>query len=289
VATVAALAACAGGGATATPWDLALDEVIAAERDFARLALDSTVHHAFVERVASDAVIFRPGPVPAAAWLRENPMPADLRLEWQPAFADVALAGDIGWTTGPWRAGSKSDSATTAAGRYVTIWRNEPAGWRYVIDFGVETSTFTPVTSIERAPPPDLLADSVRDAQTDQSSLHIADEDLNAAIGAMGDGAWDQYADSTLQWLRDGGRSRTLASASGTAVPMPAGDGRAADERTWSTLAARVARSGDLGYTWGSATAVEDTTAAPHYVRIWRRRSDGSWRVILDAATGLLP
>jgi len=270
---------CAGCHAPATPWDRALDEVIAAERDFARLALDSTVHHAFLARVAHDAIIFRPGPVPAGAWLRDNPMPPELRLEWQPAFADVALAGDLGWTTGPWRLGQKTGTGISAAGSYVTIWRNEPDGWRYVIDFGVETATFTPVTAVARAPAPLPHADSVVSEQSARTSLQIADEDLNAAIGALGERAWDEYADSTFHWLRDGGRPRTLASSNGSATAAPT--------RTWSTLAARVARSGDLGYTWGSATAKVDTTEPPHYLRNWRRQRDGSWRVVLDAATGL--
>ena len=58
---------------------------------------------------------------------------------------------------------------------------------------------------------------------------------------------------------------------------------------TWKPTEAEIARSGDLGYTWGT---YESTTTGPDqrpnigygkYVTIWKKQPDGTWKVALDA------
>jgi ketosteroid isomerase-like protein len=60
---------------------------------------------------------------------------------------------------------------------------------------------------------------------------------------------------------------------------------------TWSPEFADVSASGDLGYTWGYYTmTIPNAVGAPvkrtgTYVTIWRRQSDGSWKVVLDGGS----
>ena len=57
---------------------------------------------------------------------------------------------------------------------------------------------------------------------------------------------------------------------------------------TWQPEEAVVARSGDLGYTWGtfwSSWADENgnpVASEGKYLNIWRKEGDGRWRVIVD-------
>jgi ketosteroid isomerase-like protein len=60
---------------------------------------------------------------------------------------------------------------------------------------------------------------------------------------------------------------------------------------TWKPSQAEVSLGGDLGYTWGRYE-YRDRTAdgkpvieTGTYVTIWRRQSDGSWKVVLDGGT----
>jgi ketosteroid isomerase-like protein len=251
----------------------ALEAVVEVERSFARLASDATVQQAFLAYAADSATVFRPGPVNARAWLEQHPMPADLALRWEPAFVDVSAAGDLGYTTGPWQSARRGRPDSIAAqGRYVTIWEKSPTGWHYLLDFGVSIPAPAAVDSLIRAPAPATPAANGADDQAAAESLRIADEDLNAAARAQGEAAWDQYADAALQWLRDGLRAR--------------GEARPDSAPIWDTAVARVARSHDLGFTWGGAPAADSTGAGSWYLRIWRRHADGSWRVVLDAAAG---
>jgi ketosteroid isomerase-like protein len=56
---------------------------------------------------------------------------------------------------------------------------------------------------------------------------------------------------------------------------------------TWEPVFAEVAQSGDLGYTTGPWEFRPDRTDSQasghgHFVSVWRKQPDGSWRVILD-------
>ena len=57
---------------------------------------------------------------------------------------------------------------------------------------------------------------------------------------------------------------------------------------TWEPAFAEASAAGDLGYTTGpwefrKQPSSADPTARGHYVSVWRRRRDGSWRVLIDA------
>ena len=49
----------------------------------------------------------------------------------------------------------------------------------------------------------------------------------------------------------------------------------------WKPLGADAAASGDLGYTWGQYEAVPSGRRG-HYLTIWKRQKDGSWKVVAD-------
>jgi len=50
-----------------------------------------------------------------------------------------------------------------------------------------------------------------------------------------------------------------------------------------NTRRSEAARSGDLGFTWGTyARAGRGTGRTGHYVRVWVRERDGQWRIAVD-------
>jgi ketosteroid isomerase-like protein len=65
---------------------------------------------------------------------------------------------------------------------------------------------------------------------------------------------------------------------------------------TWSPQRARVAESGELGYTVGdyrisrrdSTGQLAETLDRGKYVSIWRRQPDGSWKVVADIGSSAL-
>ncbi len=55
---------------------------------------------------------------------------------------------------------------------------------------------------------------------------------------------------------------------------------------SWEVLDARIARSGDLGYTYGIYTMKSTTGEFPEskgsYVTIWKKNQEGEWRFVMD-------
>ncbi len=58
---------------------------------------------------------------------------------------------------------------------------------------------------------------------------------------------------------------------------------------TWTPTDAAMGPSGDMGYTWGHFEGRSKdangnpVTTSGRYITIWRKQSDGSWKVVLDA------
>jgi ketosteroid isomerase-like protein len=205
-------------------------------------------------------------------------MPADLALIWAPAWADISVAGDLGYTTGPWRAGPRGvpTDSLPAAGQYVTLWRRTPDGFRFTLDCGTNHDAADVVwpDRVGIAPPPTPA--QAPDPQAASDALLIADEDLAAALAEGDPAPYRAYATDAVRVLRDGaapafGPDALIAAAPPTAVSyVPAN--------------AVVASSNDLGYSWGEVRDAgnAEQPANGYYLRIWRRQADGSWKLALD-------
>src|SRR5690606_15977843 len=157
--------------------DTALASLVAAERAFAAHSMDISTQGAFQAWLADNAVLYRPRAVRAHEYLRARPMPQSLVLGWEPVFADVTAAGDLGYTTGPWIASHRERrDVQPTFGEYVTLWRRQADGsWKAEVDAGIahEADPVGP-TGLE-APPAPKWRGSRSDAAGALRSLLAAD------------------------------------------------------------------------------------------------------------------
>ena len=61
---------------------------------------------------------------------------------------------------------------------------------------------------------------------------------------------------------------------------------------SWEPVFTRIAKSGELGYTYGYYTRTIKTTGAVSkgtYVTIWEKQKDGTWKFVMDTGTEGLP
>jgi ketosteroid isomerase-like protein len=52
-------------------------------------------------------------------------------------------------------------------------------------------------------------------------------------------------------------------------------------KQDWEPLYSDVSAAGDLGYTYGSIRT-EGLAEKSYYMRVWKKQSDGTWKVVLD-------
>lgn len=116
-------------------------EVMVVEQRFSDYAKERGVKEAFLEFAADSAVLNRGGKIikgkEAIKSYFESLPYSDVRLQWEPDFADVSRDGQMAYTYGSYTF-SATDSLKNpieAKGIFHTVWKRQPDGsWKYVYD-----------------------------------------------------------------------------------------------------------------------------------------------------------
>ena len=244
------------------------------ERRFSAASVELGSAAAFRAILERQAVIFRPGPV--NGWEAVAREPDDgATLEWAPARAELSQAGDLGLTVGAWRRTASNDDRTY--GRYVTLWQRTIEGsWRVTADIGtaaadavawpsaVDAGTLTPRSAGRD------LSGAALDARLE--ALRTAERALAEEDSAT---AHEARTDPVAFAHRNGrdpvaGRQAVARLAASEAVARELVD-------------AVTARSGDLGYTYGTVRHADG--AAGGYLRVWVHAPGDGWRILIDVVT----
>jgi ketosteroid isomerase-like protein len=264
----------------------AFDGVVAAEKAFAKTAAEKGMRDGFLAFLADDSVVFDPDPTNGQQVWKARPASPAL-LEWYPVHSEVSLAGDMGFNTGPYDFRPKPADKPVAWGQFATIWKRQAdGGWKAALDLG--TSTPEPPTA---AVPALALSGPARmeesalpkvDAEAARTALLAADRALAAATQEKGSAAaYDGILSEDARLLRVSHQpalGREAAKALLAENPMPT---------TWEPLGGGVARSGDLGYSYGFVKKHEEGPESPwintsNYLRVWRREKDGPWKLAFE-------
>lgn len=265
--------------------------VVDVEHSFAQAVAERGIRDGFIAFMAEDAILFRPRAINAQRWLARQPVTPGA-LAWEPAFADASAAGDLAFTTGPWDYRPDPAQPPVGHGNYLSVWKKQEDGsWKAVIDHGTynpppdETTSRleTPVRPALEAPWPkrqELTAELQSLLQTDRAFAGAS-----AAQGRMQ--ALTAYVTPSVRIVRNGQHPLTGIEAIRDLAEEDTGT------LTWRVVGGDVARSADLGYTYGEYTisdpALEEPLEMGNYVRIWRRQANRSWRVVVDLMSPLSP
>jgi ketosteroid isomerase-like protein len=281
-----------------------LRSLVEAERAFARTSVEKGVRDSFFEFFAEDGINFTPHPTNTREAIRKSQPPATrppITLNWEPAFADISQAGDLGYTTGPfWVTDQSPEKRPTRHGFYFSIWKKQADGqWKVVIDAGVPTPApaSTQPPSFHPASASQFKQKSAKvNIEAERAALaNLEREFLKAAKTEGVAKAFESFMADDARLHRTGmfplteqGSIRAFFAAKPLTM-------------TWETIKADVSQSNDLGYTYGSYELKENSTAATatgaasaavekgYFVRVWKRNKDGKWKVVLDTTNPLPP
>lgn len=269
-----------------------LQSLINVERAFSRLSEEKGIKEAFLFYLADDSIVFRPKPVPGRKVYEAAPDDSSALLTWEPAYAEVALDGDLGYTTGPYQVQDKSKPADPARhGHYVSLWQKQPNGlWKVVLDVGISHPQpgFRPVevmTRKETARPKRLVkVDRLNELN---NLLKVEAEFMAKAVADGVSASYAAFAHDDIRFYRDNLLPMTGIEA------LPKESSTRPARSTWEPTDGDVSRWGTLGYVFGTAKAGSDASAHPEaassYLRIWRKTADGQWRIALDLAVPIPP
>jgi len=257
--------------------------VVEMEHAFAKAAATKGTRDAFIEFLADDGIVFQPGPVNGKKFWTARERRKGL-LSWEPEYADVSRAGDLGWTTGPWefRPNGPEDKPV-AFGQYFTIWKKQNDGsWKAVLDRGVSTGK-SYATKLLQFPKNDEASDLTAKANVAllREKLMKLETDFSAAATKKGTvNAFDAYLAEDVRMLR-----ADLAPALGKQRALEVVSSRLGT-LSWQPIMADVSASGDLGYTYGTFEFKSRSVLVEHgsYVRVWKKIGR-AWQIVMDVAS----
>jgi ketosteroid isomerase-like protein len=264
-----------------------LHSMVATERAFAQASADKGTRDSFLMFIADDGILFRPTAVAGKKWMLEHPVPLTENrplLAWQPIFADMAAAGDMGYTFGPWEFKRNiNDQKAVAFGHFATVWKKQADGnWKFVIDLGISH----PQSAIPATPwvPAEIVKGrtKVEDVPVSVSREALLNRDRQFSEESAKHGAvpaFTKFAGEGVRLFRNDHLPFVGKEAIAEALQGSTG------VLTWQAAFADASRSGDLGYTYGTYEVKTDgvLSAKGNYMRFWKKQG-GEWRVVLDVA-----
>jgi ketosteroid isomerase-like protein len=249
----------------------AVRTMVEAEKKFYQTGQEKGTRAAFLEFLAEDGIVFRPGPVNGReSWGKREETGFD--LVWEPTFAAIARSADFGYDTGPakWRA-KKTDPAFTGFGHFISIWKKQKDGsWKVALDCGIEN------TRSDAKPPMQLVLPKNR-AQGTLESLQESQSAFIATARLDFTKAFRQFGSDEVRLYRDGSFPTVGKKAAAELLePEQAGV-------TMELVKTDMSSSADLAYNYGSCT---DTRSQPgkacHFLQVWQTDDAGAWKLVLD-------
>jgi ketosteroid isomerase-like protein len=262
----------------------ALQDLVKTEQAFSKMAEEKDTREAFMAFIADDGLLFRPGAVNGKKWMLDHPVPPSDKnplLAWQPSFAGMAEAGDMGFTTGPWEfKNDVKDAKPSGYGHFVTVWKKQKDdSWKFVVDLGIShpqsggLQTLWHPAAQSTSSKPTIYSDAAAE------SLLARDREFGDAGVKQGlTKAFTRYASPDVRLYRSGHLPFIGRPASVKALAEAKGD------FSWKQIGGDASISADLGYTHGTYEVTDATKKVIEqgsYVRIWKKQA-GVWQIALD-------
>ena len=256
----------------------ALQSLVQAEKNFAQMSVEKGIRAAFLANFADDAIVFDPGPVNGKQLYQKRPA-TDAQLTWQPIFADIARAGDMGYTTGPWEfKKTKGDEKPVAYGQFLSVWKKQPDGtWKVVLDGGVDNPA--PVNkepAVEIVPNESASQDEIK-LKTARRALAAAEKEFDTASAKDAGAALIDASAPNIRVFRNGRFPAVGRDAAQLMISYDHGKMKS------KSAGGAISRSGDLAYSYGEYTSERlDGIEHGYFVTIWRMSIGGDWKLAVD-------
>jgi ketosteroid isomerase-like protein len=268
-----------------------LKTLVETERSFSRTSEEKGTRESFAAFIADDGILFRPTAVFGKSWMVAHPLPpapARSLLTWQPIFAAVSRAGDLGYTTGPWQFKKDiKDAKPVAFGNFMTVWKKQADGsWKFALDLGV--SNPEPKTPATMWQPPESNQSSGHfkrvNRESERAALMNVDREFSQASAQQGARpAFLLVAASDVRLFRNDKFPFVGKMAAADSLMT------ATSEWTWRPSFADVSISGDLGYSYGIYELRDQggtVSERGNYARVWKKVND-AWKLVIDVADPL--
>ena len=271
-----------------------LNRLADTERAFAAKSVAEGMRAAFLEYFAPDGINFAPHPVNTRESLGARPAPPSkppITLDWWPVFGDISLAGDLGYTTGPFvLKDTRENDKIVGQGFYFSVWKKQPDGsWRVAVDYGSEIPQWLGDKTPRDFHAAHWVGTPPKGRKPHSGAAGLADpvlaRDRAFADRSLRGGTMPAYREFT-SWDDETRLYRDQMNPLLGRQAISQALGNLKVKFTWQALAGGTAASGDLAYTYGKWQTTDRANRSGYYVRVWRHIK-GDWRVVAEVMNPL--
>ena len=248
--------------------------ILDAERSFEAIAGAHGIKAAYLQFLAPDSTIFRPGPINGQQYWKASTDPSSLLLSRNITYADISSDGLLGYSTGNWRLYQRGKSEALAKfGQYVTVWEKKLDGtYKATIDIGIDHDKL-PFSETDRVPKEKETRDlNKRGWSPADASMKFTRLSMNPG-GGLGS-AYQQYAAEDVRLLYDGDPpivgKKNVVEATKTFLSM----------RFPEKIA--LYQAADMAYTWNPCQFSNNNEGIEqgNCLHIWKLRGK-EWMIVL--------
>jgi ketosteroid isomerase-like protein len=255
----------------------ALRSVVEAEKSFSKTSVEHGIRESFLQFFANDSVVFTPAPTNGKKFYA-NYDDKGRKLIWQPIFATISNAGDIGFTTGPWQMKkSATDETPVAFGDFVSIWKKQrDNSWKVVVDLGVDHPEPSGSPGEVQLLPANETPRGI-DVELERRALEKAEKTLADALAIDAGAAITDFADNAIHVYRE----NSFPAVGKDAARLMLGSDHG--QVTRKASGGGVSTFGDFAYRYGSYSAERaNVKESGYFLVIWKLDANGEWKIIGD-------
>ncbi|MEO7999466.1 MAG: DUF4440 domain-containing protein [Gemmatimonadaceae bacterium] len=266
--------------------------LLAADRAFATSSASTDLVSGITAMLADSVTMIALGElfhgVPAAREaLGRNPDNAKSTYKWTPLQGDVSNDGQVGYTMGftSW----KKPDGTEVPGKYVAFWTKQRGAWKVLVYKRVARAAGDVATAEEAAPVKPVIknasyssADSIRFAkELDAAERAFSDESAVIGLGK----AFTKNSAFDAHHTGGGNDADFRRGPADIGAGISAGGEPPLGSINWKPEVVHVARSGDVGITFGYINIASPGAPARRvsYLTVWKRNGvTDPWKLAIE-------
>ena len=253
--------------------------LLAADRTAARLSEAKGPYTALQSIIDQNSLFFTPQPVVAAEYLSNRPNIPDV-MTWKPTFAAVAKSMEWGVTTGS--LSFQRVGAIKRYGEYLTVWHRDRKGnWKVNLRAQIEHKgggkEEAELSYIEPDDTDYTRFKTKERIEQRKEIVHSNDQLLSAVLKSDASIAYREFLADNARFYFPWhtpivGKEQIMSFVKKQEMVIQS-----------ESLVASRSYSGELAYSYGTATVVKEAEQLKcNYVRIWQLQDDFQWRVIVE-------
>ncbi len=253
----------------------ALQKMLESEKAFAQTSIDKGTKNAFLAFLGKDAIVFEKG-MPINGLEKWQNIDFQQVLTWQPNFAEISGAADLGYTAGNWQIHDKTaDGKSFGFGTFVTLWKKQSDDtWKVAADIGVgHADNASKSTQIVKNYPVFKPADLKNPATLAERFVFMQDhffwKNAKTALNPF-----EPHLSQNVRIYRNSQLPIVGKDAAGSFLK------KSYDKKLiYTGLKAIASASGDLVCVYGT---VSGKGTSGSYLRMWRQEAKGIWKITLE-------